>query len=118
MSDEENSGKALSRRDTFKLATAVSALGVGLCATLHPSEAQGESAGSIHQLKLDGLKLDALVLSIHKDDANSPPLHSVNITPLITSNLKLAPGAYFLKLTALKGEKPVQVAVDQFNLKI
>ena len=116
---KDDKDKAVSRRDTLKLATAVSALGVGLGAALGSKDATAdERGGAIHMLKLDGLKLDRLVLTIHKDDANAQPLQAIDVTPLVTMNMKFTPGTYFLKLTALKLGTPVVTAVDQFAIKL
>jgi hypothetical protein len=119
MSNDKKNEKTVSRRDTLKLATAVSALGVGLGAALGSKDASADGCGgAIHMLKLDGLKLDRLVLTIHKDDAGTAPLHAVDVTPLVTQNLKFAPGTYYLKLTGMKAGAPVVTAIDQFSVKI
>ncbi len=119
MSNDENNEKTVSRRDTLKLATAVSALGVGLGAALGSTDASAsECGGAIHMLKLDGLKLDRLVLTIHKDNAGTVPLQAVDVTPLVTRSLKIAPGTYYLKLTGMKAGAPIVTAIDQFTVKI
>lgn len=121
MSDDTNDAKkapAVSRRDALRLASAVSALGVGLGASLSAKNASGDgSPTGIHQLKIDALKIDSLVLTLHKLDPNAAPAARLDLTPLVTQNLKIAGGTYYLKLTALKSASPVVSAVDTFYLK-
>lgn len=115
--DQKQDPKAISRRETLKLASAVSALGVGLGASLASSTASADGSPPIHQVKIDTLKIDGLVLSIHKTSIDSPPLHAVDVTALVTQAQKWSPGAYYLKLTSLKQGAPVAVAVDTLFIK-
>jgi hypothetical protein len=103
--------KIVSRRDTFKLASAVTALGVGLGASLASKDAGADSASPnlFNQLKLDSNKIDTITLSVHKGDATS--------LAVATQNLKLAPGTYALKLTALKLGSVVTSAVETITIK-
>lgn len=95
---------AMSRRDTFKLATAVSALGVGLGATLKANDVHAE----IH--KLEAGKVGALTVKLYKWNEKSAPvlLHTADLSQF---TVKLAgpaggPGLYAIKFfhTAIKGE--------------
>ena len=117
MSEHEKKDPRVGRRDTLKLASAVSALGIGLGASLAPRDASAESGTGIHGLKYEALKIDGLVLSIHKGDASAPPVHAVDITPLVTQAGKLAPGTYFLKLTAYKERSVVSTNLDAITIK-
>jgi len=102
--------KTVSRRDTFKLASAVTALGVGLGASLASEDASADAASpKFNELKLDSNKIDTITLSVHKSDASS--------VALATQSLKLAPGTYALKLTALKLGSVVTSAVETITLK-
>jgi hypothetical protein len=118
MSDETKKAPSVSRRDALRLASAVSALGVGLGASLVTGDASASAtAQSIHQIKIDGLKVDSLVLTLHKLDANAAPAARMDLTPAVTQNLKLVPGTYFLKLTAFKSSTPVVSAVDAVTIE-
>jgi hypothetical protein len=108
--------KSVSRRDTLKLATAVSALGVGLGAALSSKDASADGT-SINQIKFDAIKIDSLVLTVHKGDPNAGPVHTLDLTPVVTQNMKFAPSTYYLKLTAAKNGAPVAFAIDTFSFK-
>jgi hypothetical protein len=86
-----------SRRDTLKLATALSALGVGLGVTFREGEAHAET------YKLDGAAIGALSLKFYKEVVGKPPqlLHTADLSSLV---LKTEAGRYFLKIENLKAD--------------
>jgi hypothetical protein len=104
MSHDPKNDKAVGRRDTLKLATAVSALGLGLGATLAARDAEAlpavqqkiaVSAGDLGRIQIKFWKIA---------DGQAPQLlHSLDATALATAGGGVAPGMYNLKLTSVKG---------------
>jgi hypothetical protein len=82
----------VTRRDTLRLATAVSALGAGLGVSLDPKGALAESIKG--SAKLAATDIGTVALKIVRLPSGGPPelLHTFDLT------------AHFLKLDALKGE--------------
>jgi hypothetical protein len=82
----------VSRRETLKLVTALSALGVGLGVTFREGEARAETH------KIDRDAIGVLSLKFYRDNPGKPPelLHAIELNP---AGLKIEPGRYSLKLT-------------------
>jgi hypothetical protein len=120
MSDEKLEKKVFNRRETLKLATAVTALGVGLCASLESSDAAAASGPSISGLKLDPSKIDKIVLTFVKLDPHTglpgSPLQTIDVTPLVTVSQKIAVGTYSFKLTSMKNNVSTVVANDDWTI--
>jgi hypothetical protein len=93
----------VTRRDTLKLATALSALGVGLGVTLREGEAHAETH------KIDTNSVGLLTLKFYKEVVGKPAqlLHTADLSSYV---IKGEAGRYFLKLENLK--------VDQSKVKV
>lgn len=96
----------ISRRSSFKLATAVSTLAAGLGATLDPAEAL---AATSEPIKLAKSKVGALTIKLwkHQKTEKGEQTVLVDTVDLASVSHKLGePGAYTLKLQrATVGEK-------------
>jgi hypothetical protein len=99
--------KAFSRRETLKLATAVSALGVGLGASLGEGEANAALVPAVQQkVSVATGDLGQLQLKLWKlvPGQSAQLLHGVDVTSLVTGG-----ATYNLKLSSFKGsvETPI-----------
>jgi hypothetical protein len=103
MSDDPKNEKAVGRRETLKLATAVSALGLGLGATLMARDAEALPAVQ-QKIAVSAGDLGRLQLKLWKIADGQPPqlLHSIDATALATAGGGVVPGTYNLKLTSIK----------------
>jgi hypothetical protein len=98
MSNDPDGSRKLGRRDTLKLATAVSALGVGLGVLLDSSEAAAET------VKLNPNSIGKLTLKLYKENADDRPstlLHTIDFSTV-----------------AMKGQKAGNFTLKLFNQKV
>lgn len=106
----------VSRRDTFKLATAISALGIGLGATLK----SGEALAELH--KLDASNAIKLSLNFYKLKDGQPVqlLHTVDLTQQTIKLRGEGIGQYAIKLESesLKEGKLQKAVIADHVLEI
>lgn len=98
MSNDSDHPAKLGRRDTLKLATAVSALGVGLGVLLESSEASAET------VKLNPNAIGKLTLKLFKENSDGKPstlLHTIDFSTV-----------------AMKGQKAGNYTVKMYNQKV
>jgi hypothetical protein len=98
----------------------ITALGVGLCASLESGEAVAATGPLISGLKLDPSKVDKIVLTVWKRDPQTglsgSPLQTIDLTPLVTVSQKISVGTYSIKLTSMKNKVGVVVASDDWQI--
>jgi hypothetical protein len=111
MSDDPKNDKALGRRETLRLATAVSALGLGLGATLIGRDAEALPAAQ-QKIAVNAGDLGRLQLKLWKIADGQPPqlLHTLDATALATAGGGVAPGTYNLKLTSIKSNAETTIS--------
>jgi len=92
--------KKVTRRDTLKLASAVSALGIGLGVTLDSKDAEAASvaAASLEQLTIKLYKL--------AKDGQQAVVHSFDVGALSHKLARDIVGQYSIKLYNIKLDKP------------
>jgi len=109
MSSDDNNERKLGRRDTLKLATAVSALGVGLGVLLDAPNAEAAT------IKLVNSKLGKLSIKLYKfsaDGQQSELLHTLDLSAVAG---KMKAGNYSLKFYNHKIDTPemlMEQAID------
>jgi hypothetical protein len=102
----------MSRRDTLKLATAVSALGAGLGATLLSKDAEAET------VRADAASLGQVTVKLYKQskDGSQSLVQSFDLSSLTNKLAKDISGAYTLKLTSVKGDKTALISEQLVEL--
>jgi hypothetical protein len=126
MSDESN--PKVSRRDTLKLATAVSALGVGLGVVIdskegHAGDLKAEGMklemGKVQAMKLEYLKLGPVSLKLYKlngDGKTFDLLHTLDLSALFVKGEAGQTNVVALKLFSHKADQPILISGQEFHI--
>jgi hypothetical protein len=107
-----NAPQVIGRRDTLKLATAVSALGAGLGATLLSKDADAETA------RADAASLGQVSVKLYKlaKDGQQTLVQSFDLSSLSLKSPKDIAGAYTIKLTSHKLERTAVISEQSLEL--
>jgi hypothetical protein len=116
----------VSRRDTLRLATAVSALGIGLGVSLEGKEAAAQvlkgsvlPVGSNTSIKLDAATLGPVSLKLYKlnaDGQNFDLLHTLDLSSLFVKGEGLKDNAVAIKLFSQKGDQGILISGHEFRI--
>lgn len=113
----------VSRRDTLRLATAVSALGLGLGVVFDGKDAdaqvlKGAAAAAATTIKLEASQLGPVSLKLYKLDADGRSfdlLHTLDLSALFMRG-EGKESAVSIKLFNHKAEQPTLIAQQNFRL--
>jgi hypothetical protein len=123
MSDDR-SNAPVSRRDTLRLATAVSALGIGLGVSLESKDASAQvraplTLGGTTSIKLDASKLGPVSLKLYKlnpDGQNFDLLHTLDLSALFIKGEGAKENVVSMKLFNQKADQAVLISGHDFHI--
>jgi hypothetical protein len=115
-----------SRRDTLRLATAVSALGIGLGVSLESKDAASQvlkgsplPVGGLTTIKLDSSNLGPVSLKLYKlngDGQNFDLLHALDLSSLFIKGEGAKENVVAIKLFNQKGDQAILISGHEFRI--